>query len=581
MHSHLQQSSSTMIKIAVICLSLLCLRANASEVSHVSNIAPHAFLFETFDEGWSERWVHSSDEKYKGEFAVKKSQLTVNSPSKFYGLTSLLSKPLDPSKGLVVQYEVTYKKGYECGGSYLKLLTHVEGFEAQALVDSTPYSVMFGPDKCGDPSGKIHFIVRHEAPNGTISEKHRKPHPAPVTDKLPHVYTLIITPENHVEIRVDGEVKTLGPITEHMEPPINPPKEIPDPDDIKPSDWVDEETIPDPDASQPEDWDTRRVIPDEAAVKPSGWLDDEPQFIPDPAAKKPSGWDNEEDGEWEAPTIPNPKCKNAGCGEWSRPTKPNPAYQGEWRAPRLPNPAYKGKWIQKNISNPDFYHDPEPLKNIGLIGAVAFEIWTIDEGYTFDNIYVGQSVEEAASLRQQLWEPNFQKAKKEAEEKAQAEKAAEKLKQSKQKREGSKVHGLPLLILDAFDSGFLKAYKPFVAPILDVIRESPFVVYLAIVTPVLVLIGVLIFRRPSSRRGEESENVRAKKFDEATPDDDDDVDVNEDKKDAPGGKTVKEAATSSKQNKVSAHEISATEGEEEEEEDAPQGATTRRRTRKA
>jgi hypothetical protein len=29
---------------------------------------------------------------------------------------------------------------------------------------------------------------------------------------------------------------------ENMEPPINPPQEIPDPEDVKPGDWVDEET---------------------------------------------------------------------------------------------------------------------------------------------------------------------------------------------------------------------------------------------------------------------------------------------------------------------------------------------------
>jgi hypothetical protein len=41
------------------------------------------------------------------------------------------------------------------------------------------------------------------------------------------------------------------------------------------------------------------------------------------AAEKPEDWDEEEDGDWEAPRIPNPKCKDApGCGEWKRPTIP-------------------------------------------------------------------------------------------------------------------------------------------------------------------------------------------------------------------------------------------------------------------
>jgi hypothetical protein len=39
-------------------------------------------------------------------------------------------------------------------------------------------------------------------------------------------------------------------------------------------------------------------------------------------AKKPEDWDDDEDGDWEAPRIPNPKCTDVpGCGEWKRPTK--------------------------------------------------------------------------------------------------------------------------------------------------------------------------------------------------------------------------------------------------------------------
>ncbi len=39
-----------------------------------------------------------------------------------------------------------------------------------------------------------------------------------------------------------------------MEPAINPPKEIDDPKDFKPSEWVDEEMIDDPEAKKPEGW---------------------------------------------------------------------------------------------------------------------------------------------------------------------------------------------------------------------------------------------------------------------------------------------------------------------------------------
>lgn len=59
-------------------------------------------------------------------------------------------------------------------------------------------------------------------------------------------------------------------------------------------------------------------------------------------AAQPEDWDEEEDGEWEAPRIANPKCKAApGCGEWKRPMKSNPDYKGKWTAPLIDNPEYK------------------------------------------------------------------------------------------------------------------------------------------------------------------------------------------------------------------------------------------------
>lgn len=67
----------------------------------------------------------------------------------------------------------------------------------------------------------------------------------------------------------------------------------------------------DPKATKPKDWDEREMIDDPEDKKPAGW-DDIPATIPDPDAKKPEDWDDEDDGEWEAPTIPNPDFK----GEW-------------------------------------------------------------------------------------------------------------------------------------------------------------------------------------------------------------------------------------------------------------------------
>ena len=80
--------------------------------------------------------------------------LQVPEKSKHYGITSLFKEPIDASKGLVVQYEVKFTEGITCGGAYIKLLTSNSSFQAGDLTNETPYSIMFGPDKCGQP-GKV------------------------------------------------------------------------------------------------------------------------------------------------------------------------------------------------------------------------------------------------------------------------------------------------------------------------------------------------------------------------------------------------------------------------------------------
>lgn len=131
------------------------------------------------------------------------------------------------------------------------------------------------------------------------------------TDKLTHIYTAIIKPDNTYEVLADGETMESGSLYEDWD--FIPPKEIDDPNDKKPEDWVDEKEIADPEDKKPEDWDK------------------EPKFIADPEAQKPEDWDDEEDGQWEAPKIPNPEFK------------------GEWVPKMIPNPAYKGEWAPKKI----------------------------------------------------------------------------------------------------------------------------------------------------------------------------------------------------------------------------------------
>ena len=83
---------------------------------------------------------------------------------------------------------------------------------------------------------------------------------------------------------------------------------------------------------------------------------------------RPEDWDDEEDGEWEAPIIDNPKC-SVGCGKWEAhrsliqhdisksshveaPKISNPNFKGKWYAPKIDNPAYIGEWKPRRRVSP-------------------------------------------------------------------------------------------------------------------------------------------------------------------------------------------------------------------------------------
>ncbi|KAB5591962.1 Calnexin [Ceratobasidium theobromae] len=407
---------------AVAGASLVALAAAASVAAEKPTFkrtdVKGAFV-EQFTDDWAERWSPSKATKktpvggetfsYVGKWEVEESSvrpafvgdkgLVAKSKAAHHAISAPLATPLDPKgKPFVVQYEAKFQKGGNCGGGYLKLLE--EGYTSEEFSDKTPWVVMFGQDlTC--PGSKVHFIFRHQNPiTKEWEEKHLKSAPAPHVGENTNLYTLIVRPDNTFEILINNESNTKGNLLESFEPPVNPPKEIDDPEDKKPSDWVDEAKIPDPAATKPDDWDedAPREIPDKDAVQPEGWLTDEPLTIPDPDAEKPEEWDDEEDGDWIAPTVPNPKCAEApGCGTWVRPMIPNPAYKGKWSAPLIDNPAYKGVWAPKKIPNPDFFEDLHPA-NLNKIGGVGIEIWTMTEDILFDNIYVGTSPEDAAKL---------------------------------------------------------------------------------------------------------------------------------------------------------------------------------------
>ncbi|XP_071411812.1 calmegin isoform X1 [Pithys albifrons albifrons] len=370
------------------------------------------YFTETFDGGLS-GWVLSKTKKeemdgniakYDGRWEVEELKentvpgdrgLVLKSVAKHHAISAMLTKPfVFDNQPLIVQYEVNFQKGIDCGGAYIKLLSSSDDLNLEYFFDKTPYTIMFGPDKCGEDY-KLHFIFRHKNPKtGEYDEKHAERPDVDLKkfylDKKTHLYTLVLKPDDTFEMLIDQTVVSKGSLLENMVPPVNPSKEIEDPSDKKPDDWDERPKIPDPNAVKPDDWDEDEPskIEDPDAVKPEGWLDDEPQYIPDPNAKKPKDWDEEMDGEWEAPQIPNPKCETApGCGQWVRPMKNNPKYKGKWRAPMIDNPNFQGIWSPRKIPNPDYFEDLHPFK-MTTVSAIGLELWSMTSDIYFDNFII-------------------------------------------------------------------------------------------------------------------------------------------------------------------------------------------------
>ncbi|XP_077984489.1 calnexin-like [Glandiceps talaboti] len=390
----------------------------------VSGPAHFREAFLTMDD-YERRWTVSKakkddvDEdiaKYDGKWELEEPEkqpldgdlgLVLKSRAKHHAISASLDKPfVFDDDSLVVQYEVKFQNGQDCGGAYIKLLSGSK-VKLSEFHDKTPYTIMFGPDKCGQDS-KLHFIFRHKNPvTGEFEEKHAKKPTGDIskmfTDKKTHLYTLVLRPDNTFEIFVDQSSVNSGSLLEDVTPAVNPPAEIDDPNDKKPNDWDDRKKIPDPDASKPEDWDedAPREIQDPDAVKPDGWLDDEPELIDDPDSEMPEDWDDEMDGEWEAPKIENPAC-DPGCGEWEPPMIKNPEYKGKWHASLIDNPDYSGEWHPRRIPNPSYFEDKEPFK-MTEFSAVGLELWSMSDGILFDNFIVTTDKAVADDWAEKTW----------------------------------------------------------------------------------------------------------------------------------------------------------------------------------
>ncbi|KAL9234954.1 hypothetical protein vseg_009764 [Gypsophila vaccaria] len=301
----------------------------------VAFVSSTVFFEERFDDdGWESRWVKSDwkkDENMAGEWNFTSGKWNGDANNKgiqtsedyrFYAISAEYPEFSNKDKTLVFQFSVKHEQKLDCGGGYMKLLSG--DIDQKKFGGDSPYSIMFGPDICGYSTKKVHAILTYNGTNHLI----KKDVPCE-TDQLTHVYTFILRPDATYSILIDNEEKQKGSLYEH--------------------------------------WD---LLP--------------PKKIKDPEAKKPEDWDDEEDGEWTAPTIPNPE------------------YKGPWKAKKIKNPNYKGKWKAPMIDNPEFKDDPE-LYVFPNLKYVGIELWQVKSGTLFDNVLITDDPDYAKQLAEETW----------------------------------------------------------------------------------------------------------------------------------------------------------------------------------
>merc|ERR1711981_1514393 len=229
-HKHFNTMSRTLAIFAVVCVALA-----TAEV----------FFEEDFSGDWESRWTQSkakdglgtmkvSAGKFYGDAEASKG-LQTSQDAKFYGIMAKTKEFSNEGKTLVVQYSVKHEQDIDCGGGYLKL----GAYEPEKFEGSSEYNIMFGPDICGSSTKKTHVIFNYKGKNLDKKKEVRCE-----SDTLSHLYTLIVKPDMQYEVQIDQNKVDGGSLEDGWD--FLEPKQIRDPDEKKPTDWVDEAEIDDP-----------------------------------------------------------------------------------------------------------------------------------------------------------------------------------------------------------------------------------------------------------------------------------------------------------------------------------------------
>ena len=159
-----------LVVVAAVCC-LLGARAAASEALKTALGSPDILFHETFDTDpfAAGTWHKSAAAKYAEQPVLIRPPthpikgfeddqgLVLSQERKFYGVYSPFARHVSfkDSREFVLQYELRLEETVTCSGAYLKLPRAAEGLDLSMLDNDTPYTVMFGVDKCGSDANKV------------------------------------------------------------------------------------------------------------------------------------------------------------------------------------------------------------------------------------------------------------------------------------------------------------------------------------------------------------------------------------------------------------------------------------------
>lgn len=317
---------------------------------------------ETFNDGdgWKSRWHQSkwrSKHDHHGWFNITtknmkpqgNAALEVIGTEQWHSIVAPFQSFSNVGKMLVIQYTVTVPWELVCANIDIQIGPKLKDY--MKFGRHSPWHIKFGPYKCGHRHTRVVMDFRRGRktfkPTTQIDYNMQQ-------KNEPWVYRFVLYPDNSVLYTLDDTVVFKGSLEEDWS--MVPPREIPDLNDTKPADWIDERYIPNPNSKKPHDW------VDEARV-------------PDENMKKPPHWDEAEDGPW-------------------KPMKANPAYRGVWKPKLSVNPDYSGEWKQRMVKNPKYKPNPD-LYAFDDISYVGFELWSVRGGAVVDDIIICDTIEEA------------------------------------------------------------------------------------------------------------------------------------------------------------------------------------------